>query len=188
MTVSDLRYAWREIVLKDSKPQVRLRDILIKCCGEEVERGGRIGLVFDNVQEELNPFVLRPEEVSLEDPTTYLYYWDEERETWEYWGEISFTAEWGNYQLQRFWNSCGIVLAEDNRQTQLKDIFSYCLSEKYGGVLFIGKGKFDGEAFILKLDEEERLQNYFEPQKCFYLDDKETDEWKIFGTLIKNPS
>ena len=185
MDLASFEYFWPEIILKQnvySHDALRLQDILIRCKGE-VTRDGYRALSFDHINEDLNPFILRSERKTF-DSLACCYKWNEETEKWGLLGIMFLTNEWGNFQLRRLWEQCGIVFPNTNQITALKDIFSQCLGEKSEGLLFIGREKFRGDSLILKLDEKIRLPRYLDPQKCFFLN-KETEEWEILGTLFK---
>jgi len=185
MDIANFSFFWPEIILKkDSLGQspVRLCDILTRYRGE-VERAGRPALSFEHINDNLNPFILRPEQLTFDGPV-YCRKWNEEKEAWEDLGQMFFRNEWGICQFQMLWANCKIIFPKEKNIRLFSDIFSQCLGEKCGGALFMGKGELDGERMILKLDESKRLANYFDHQTCLVLN-QETDEWKIFGTLIK---
>lgn len=183
MELRDLEFLWPELYIDSpNKKQLYLSDMVSKLRGEK-KICGMTALHFDPVNEENGPIFL-----TIDCPaggSTYCLRWDEEKGYWECLGKLYQTFEWGLRLLNRYWNICAIRL-KSGEAVLLKDAISLCLGEKYEGLLFKGKGVWEDEMLILKLEREERLENYFEEQKCYRLN-RDSDEWEFFGMLIKNP-
>lgn len=185
MDLNTFSVLWPELTVKKRDlvgPVIALRDILVKSLGE-TERGGRRGISFEHVNDDLTPYILRPEQPRL-DGSTHCYWWNEEKEEWQSLGDLFLRKEWGVYQLARFWKTCGIQFA-NGKKISFESAIDRCLGEKSEGLLFIGKGVWEGESMILKLEEEERLAGYWDSQKCYFLD-RDSGEWKFFGWLLKS--
>ena len=183
MELKDLELLWRELYIENSnKKQTYLSDMLARLMGEK-NFSGIPALQFEPIKEEDNYIFLTVDSDSQ--GPVYCSKWNEEKEEWECLGKLFQTYEWGPCMLNRYWNQCAVSFASEEL-VYLKDVITSCMGEKYGGLLFKGKGIWDGEMLILKLDREEKLQNYYQNQKC-YRYNKDSGEWEFFGMLIKQP-
>ena len=186
MDLRSLEFSWKEYYIKyPNNRETYLTDMLKSLKGEK-KVGGRNALQFSSLNEEDGLIF-----ISVEfDPATNFNYclkWNDDKEKWEILGILLPTNEWGLRLFSYYWSSCAIGLYSSSTIVHLKDTIAGCFGEKYGGLLFKGKGIWDGEMLILKLDREEKLQNYYEDQKC-YRYDNDSGEWEFFGMLLKNPN
>lgn len=184
MDLAQFEVEWKEYSVTLGRHTVNLRSMLVRSRGT-CTKGGYKAVNFKAVNEDVDPMFLRP--AVAPDGTSYCMRWNDETEKWENIGHILISNEWSANQLKSKWQDCAIQLASSGKILNFRDIFSDCIGERYDGVCFVGKGRFDGENILLRLDREKQVTDYFSDQDCERYNE-EKDEWEFWGMLIKrNP-
>lgn len=177
---------WREYsVMKIEKrvtTVVNLRSMLKRSRGIYT-RGECKAINFEAVNDEVDPMFLCLGKDNA--GSTFCLRWNDETEKYENIGLLIPANEWSANQLQRYWEGCAIQLRNPARVLNFREIFEKCIGERYDGVSFVGRGRFDGENILIRLNCDKQLANYYDDQVCEkYNEDK--DEWEYWGMLIKH--
>ena len=170
---------FKELTVHNGNMETRLRDMVVRSRGI-CEIGGCSAVNFESANEDVGTIFLRSETIG---ESTHCFRWDDEKGRWDDMGRILLSNEWSNHYFKNNWENCGIIFPNGETR-RLKDIFSECLGDRYDGLAFVGKGRYDGENFLIRLDMETPLLNFFDNQRCERFD-KEDDEWKYWGMLVK---
>ncbi len=172
---------WKELQIRGGPQVIVLKQMLAKCLGT-CTIGGFEALKFEPANPDADILYFRT--VLTENYNSHCLQWDPENEKWNLLGMLHYANEWGPYLLRTYWTQSAIRLPGSAKATLLADIFSECQGERHGGLLFSGKGKFDGEQILIRLDDETPLDTYSAPQRCERFN-RETDEWEFWGMFLK---
>ncbi len=170
---------FKELTVYNGNMETRLQDIAVRSRGI-CNIGGYTAVNFEAVDESVGAIFLRPMMVGEH---LHCFRWDDEKKRWDDMGKILISNEWKLHYFGNHWKACGIRLP-NGEILRFNDIFSECLGERYDGLAFIGKGRYDGENLLIRLDTETPLGNFYDEQRCEKFD-KEKDEWEYWGMLIK---
>lgn len=186
MDLSQFEVEWREFAVVKMEKKVtvvtNLRSMLKRSRGIYT-KGGYKAINFESANEDVDPMF-----ISLgkdNGGNTFCLRWDDVSEKWENIGMLVPSNEWSANQLQRYWEDCAIQLKNPNKVWNFREIFEKCIGERYDGVCFVGRGRFDGENILIRLNCDKQLANYYDDQVCEkYNEDK--DEWEYWGLLVKH--
>ena len=179
MELSYFETIFKELTICKDKMEIRLQDMVVRSRGMCTVFGHQ-AINFEAVDEDMDPIFLRT--VSVGD-STHCLKWDTDSGSWHDMGIILLSNEWKLNFFKNNWEMCGIQFPNGEIR-HLKDIFSECLGHRHDGLIFVGKGRYDGENLLIRLDIETRLLDFYDEQRCEKFN-KEIDEWEFWGMLVK---
>lgn len=182
MNLMNFENEWRDFAIFNGKTVVSLRVMLVRSRGICTIDGCK-AINFESANEDVDPMILRL--ITDAGGTIFCLRWDDNKEEWERFGCLVPANEWSTAQLERHWKDCAIQPVGTRRILNFRDIFSSCIGERYEGVAFTGKGKYDGENFLIRPNCDKQLANYYDDQRCERFN-KEDNEWEFWGMLVKH--